>query len=122
MATQNIAQSWLGMADRRAAGLWNTCPPFFRQGLHRADEDLGAMRVVAEHVEARAGRREQHDVAGVGQFVALPYRLFQAGCVPDGNGAGKGGFDEWCVAADQDHGARTRGCGGCRRGWRLNSF
>ena len=33
--------------------------------LHRGDEDLGAVRVVAEHVQAGAGRAEQHRVAAL---------------------------------------------------------
>ena len=36
---------------------------FGRDLAHRVDEDLGAMPVVAEHVQAGAGRRQQHRVA-----------------------------------------------------------
>ena len=45
--------------------------------LHRRDEHLGAVRVVAEHVEAGAGRRQQHGVAGLRACAAAARRRFE---------------------------------------------
>ena len=47
------------------------------QRLHRLHEDFGAVAVVAEHVQAGAGRAQQHRVAGRGLLEAPARRRFE---------------------------------------------
>src|SRR5580692_11342219 len=46
------------------------------QPVHRGGENIAAMTVIAEHVETRAGRRQQHGIAGLGSALRGHYRLF----------------------------------------------
>jgi hypothetical protein len=76
---------------------------------HRGDEDLGAMRVVAEHVEAGAGRRQQHGVAGLGEGGAPAHGARP--CRPRCNrhAAAVDAIGDACgIAPDQRHGACVR--------------
>ena len=93
--------------------------------LHRGGEHVAAMRVVAEHVEARARRRQQHRVAGLRETrrgaAPRPPCVARAHGVAD---AGERRLDEPGIAAEQHGGAHlaaerraraARNPGPCRR-------
>ena len=96
------------------------------QRLHRGDEDLGPVRVVAEHVEARAGRAQQHGVAGLAP-ARRPSASRLRGVAWRCSGTPRAcqrRLDRRRVAADQRHRARmaraparpaARSPGPCRR-------
>src|SRR5438067_5032683 len=76
------------------------------QPLHRSAKHLAAMRVIAEHVEARARGREQHRVAGAGFGGSDVDRLGHApGAAKAQVQAREPLLDEGSVASDQDDGA-----------------
>ena len=65
-AALGLASSGRGELQRRRCGGRSRriiARASFSQGAHGADELVAAVLVVAEHVEARAGRREEHRVA-----------------------------------------------------------
>src|SRR5258708_15303320 len=65
-------------------------------------ERFAAMPVVAEHVEARAGGRKQHHVAGARRLRGEAHRFPYACGAADRNAcSGDRGFDQRRVAADQ---------------------
>ena len=73
-----------------------------------SDEHLGAVLVVAEHVEARARRRQQHRVALARLLERQPHRVVH---VPARSSRHAAAFhrlrDLLAIASDQHHGART---------------
>ena len=63
----------------------HACPRSCGQRLHGLHEDLGAVAVVAEHVQAGAGRAQQHGVAGARLLEAPGRGRFQRGVALQGH-------------------------------------
>src|SRR5439155_13038760 len=74
---------------------------------HRKAKHFSPMPVVTEHVEARAGGRKEHRVAGSRRSACERHRLLHRRRAQDGNAhAGDRRLDEGRVATDEDERAR----------------
>ena len=90
--------------------------PFVRQRLHGLHEDLGAVTVAAEHVQAGTGRAQQHGVAGLRLLEAPGHGRFQRGVALDGTAPSAATMAASTAAASRPIVAtarawRARGCG-----------
>src|SRR5262252_4448182 len=103
------------IADQRTlasySGIWPR-PGLARfsiaESLHRGAEYLPTMRIVAEHVEARARRRQKHCVSGPRLLGRARDGFFhRLRAMNRKLRAADRGFDQRSVATDQDHRARS---------------
>src|SRR5215510_14460698 len=101
-AAHSTPLSYSAGSARPGLMLLSTQPPF-----HRAAENLAAMLVVAEHVEARARGREQHRVARARRVPRDRHRVFHgAGAHDRDAGTRDRRLDQGRVAADEHERAR----------------